>query len=284
MKTVKQHIRIDGVVPGVRGQRAFPQDELSNADPFLMLDHIGPQAIEPTTTIHGTPHPHRGFETVTIFLAGGIDHVDSLGHAVPLRPGDVQVMHAGQGILHGGDMFPDRKSGLFHEFQLWVNVPAADKMQVPSVRNAKAEEIPKVHQEGAALRVLTGTLLGLKSPLQTTHPTSVGHGTLQSRASLTGLDIPADHRLLIYVIAGQVEVDGALADAYQTIDFGVGARQLSLRAGDAGAEFLLLSGQVIQEPVAMGGPFVMNTPEEIEQAYVDFRAGRFGEVPPKTAP
>lgn len=270
--------RIDGVVPGVRGQRAFPTRRLRNADPFLMLDHIGPQHIDPARVISGQAHPHRGFETVSIILAGELDHVDSLGNRVPLREGDIQVMNAGRGIMHGGDMRPDQKTGLFHEFQLWVNVPAARKMDAPSLQNLSAADIPTLEQDDTRVRVLTGEYAGHRSPAQTTAPTSVLHVTLRPDTGRFALDLPPEHRSFVYVIGGSVHSRGQDANAFETLDFGTGEPSLGVQARSEGAELLVLTGQPLREPVAFGGPFVMNTAAEIEQAFADYRRGDFGSA------
>lgn len=268
--------RIDGVVPGVRGQRAFPTRRLRNADPFLMLDHIGPQHIDPARVISGQLHPHRGFETVSIILAGELDHVDSLGNEVPLRGGDIQIMNAGRGIQHGGDMRPDPHTGLFHEFQLWVNVPATHKMEAPSLHNVAAAEIPTVEREGATVRVLTGAYAGHRSPAQTTAPTTILHVTLLPDAGPFEMDLPPGQRGFIYMIGGQLQVHDQHAAAFETLDFGTEGTTLRAEVRSEGAEFLVLAGRPLNEPVAFGGPFVMNTAAEIEQAFADLRRGGFG--------
>ncbi len=271
--------RIDGVVPGVQGHRAFPvRHGLRDADPFLMLDHIGPQRIDPTRVIDGKPHPHRGFETVSIMLAGELDHVDSLGNRTAVRAGDLQVMNAGSGIIHGGDMRPDPSTGNFHEFQLWVNVPAARKMDPPSVQDVKASSVPSLEEAGASIRVLAGEYRGVTAPVATTAPTTILHAKIESAATwrVGGFD-PTD-RLFVYVVGGSVTTEGRVATEYQTLDLGGANHEAELASGGAGAEILVLAGRPLGEPVAFGGPFVMNTQAQIDQAFADYQAGRFGSV------
>jgi len=271
--------RIDGVVPGVRGQRAFPTRRgLRNADPFLMLDQIGPQRIDPSRVIDGKPHPHRGFETVSIILEGELDHVDSQGNRRPLRAGDVLFMHAGSGIVHGGDMRPDRTTGEFHEFQLWVNVSSDQKMAPPSVQHLEAGSVPVLADAGVSVRVLSGEHRGTAAAVTTTTPTTILHTTMQSASRWATGDFPAE-RVFVYVIRGSVKAGDAVAKATETLELNSGARGVELRTGDGGAELLLLAGRPLGEPIAFGGPFVMNTQAEIEQAFADYEAGTFGTMP-----
>ncbi|MEM6995640.1 MAG: pirin family protein [Myxococcota bacterium] len=273
--------RLDGVVPGVRGHRAFPTRRgIRNADPFLMLDHIGPQRIDPTRVIDGKPHPHRGFETVSIILAGSLEHVDSLGNRVTLRAGDLQIMHAGRGILHGGDMRPDPNTGEFHEFQLWVDVESARKGSPPQVRNVRADAVPAVNEHGTMVRVLCGGYGDTTATAATLTPTTVLHATMPRGGSWTPQALGADRRVLLYVIGGALTLAGHRAAATQTLDLGRGFAPGPLTAGRDGAECLVLAGRPLEQPVVFGGPFVMNTQAEIERAFADYAAGAFGSIPP----
>ncbi|MBL4633603.1 MAG: pirin family protein [Kofleriaceae bacterium] len=276
---ISDHVRIDGIVPGVRGQRAFPSPGLRDADPFLMLDHIGPGALPIDEVVDGAAHPHRGFETVSIFLNGSLDHVDSMGNRLRIGAGDLQVMNAGRGIIHGGDMRPDPDTGIFQEFQLWVNLPASMKMSEPTVQNVSASVIPVFTSDGIVTRVLSGTALNLKGPARTRHPTTILHSKLAANTEHPAIRLPATYRVLCYLLNGQVSFGGSTLRPFQCMDLGIpGAGDLAFTSGSEGAEYLLLAGEPLREPVVFGGPFVMNTQTEIDQAQSDYKAGVFGEV------
>lgn len=270
-------VNIDGVVPGIRGQRAFPTAQLNYADPFIMLDHIGPQKLHKDFKVDGHAHPHRGFETITFMFEGQMDHVDSQGNALRLDSGSVQAMNAGSGILHGGDMMPDPESQVFNEIQLWVNLPAKDKMSDPTVRNAAAEEIPNIELDGASVRVITGEAFGEKAALQTGVQTRILHVTNQKKQTLTIPEIPQNYSTYLYVLRGTLTVEEESVEAFQTVRFNNDGDSITVLA-ESNCEFLMLSGEPLEEPVAFGGPFVMNTQEEIQQAQHDYASGAFGTI------
>lgn len=275
--TVTDHSPLNGVVPGVRGQRAFPTTQLQSADPFLMLDHIGPETVPVNSELGGGAHPHRGFETVSIFLAGSMEHVDSLGNQLRINAGGVQVMNAGRGILHGGTMRPDPQTGVFHEFQLWVNVTASQKMSPPTVATFAPDEVPVVEQPGSTTRVLTGTAFGVRSPAMTSTPTLIAHVSLKMGETWKRPKEHAAQTAWVYVIRGMIRIGDTTAAPHQTVAVS-GADTLSIDADGGAAEWLFMTGEPLREPVAFGGPFVMSNDEEIEQAYADYRAGLFGSV------
>ena len=274
------HQRIDGVVPGIRGQRSFPTQAITNADPFVLLDHIGPQVMPADFKVDGAPHPHRGFETITFMFAGNLHHKDNLGGDTVLSTGGVQRMNAGSGISHGGDMWGDESSGEFHEIQLWVNSPKAQKMSAPSIDNVKAEDIPSINKDGVNLRIIAGEQVDadgkrVQGPIKTFASISAFHGqsTIHSEGEIE-IQIPQDHdRVLLYVLKGSVQLKGQKTVAYQSLVLKEAGGRIKL--SKVCGEFLLLTGQSLNEPVVMGGPFVMNSQAEIEQAYADHRDGYF---------
>jgi redox-sensitive bicupin YhaK (pirin superfamily) len=277
IKAISGHSRIDGVVPGVRGQRAFPINQLRNVSPFIMLDHIGPQKMDKNYHMDGKGHPHRGFETITFMFDGIMDHKDSLGNSSKLNPGSVQRMNAGKGIQHGGLMTVHPSTQVFHEVQLWVNLPAKDKMSQPDIHNVSKEEIPVVKQGDAQIRVIAGQLVNTKGPIETTHPINAFHFVSTGQQELTLKDLQENDTTLVYILKGGLTIEGQLVDNHQTLLFEDGGDTIQLTA-EANTELLVLTGEPIDEPVATGGPFVMNTKEEIKQAYADFEAGKFGSI------
>lgn len=269
-------------------RRPFPTQGFSHFDPFLLIDHLGPVNWPPGGPIGAPDHPHRGFETVTYVLAGENEHRDSFGNADVLRPGDVQWMTAGGGVIHSElptDAFK-RSGGVQEGFQIWVNLPAVDKMMTPRYQTLRATDIPQATgDDGRVLvRVIAGESLGKSARIDTRVPIQMLHFTVKPGGSLLQA-VPAEQSGLVYVFKGAATIgsdrrvvaegQAALLDSGDSVNIAV--------AADASgpAEILLLSGKPLQEPVARYGPFVMNTREEIEQAFVDYQSGRFGLIPPK---
>ncbi|WP_434113262.1 pirin family protein [Paraburkholderia caffeinilytica] len=251
--------------------------------PFLMLDYAGPKHFAPTARRQGVgQHPHRGFETVTIVYQGELEHLDSTGSGGKIGPGDVQWMTAGAGILH--EEFHSRAfaktGGTLEMVQLWVNLPAKDKMAAPGYQSIVAGEIPSVElPEGAGLvRVIAGNYAGNDGPAHTFTPMDVWDVRLNAGRGAT-LTLPAGRTLALVVLRGQVRVNGderVVSDA-QLVLLEQEGTDVHLDA-ISDATVLVLSGEPIDEPVAAHGPFVMNTTEEIRQAVEDFNGGRFGSM------
>ena len=275
-------------------RRAFAGVDLQQLDPFIHMDQMGEVEYAPGEP-KGTPwHPHRGFETVTYMIDGIFRHQDSNGGGGLITNGDTQWMTAGGGILHIEEP-PEEvvmKGGLFHGFQLWVNLPARLKMSSPRYQDIRAGQVKLLSSPdgGALLRLIAGELGGHEGPGVTHTPITIVHATVSPGAQLR-LPWRADFNALAYVLAGSGTVgeDHRPVSAGQLAAFGPGdvltlaadqhqegpARQLDV---------LLLGGQPIREPVAAYGPFVMNTRAELQQAFEDFQAGRLGSIPAEPHP
>ena len=258
----------------------FEQGE--HVSPFILLDYAGPVDFEPTAARRGVgEHPHRGFETVTIVYDGEVEHSDSTGAGGTIGPGDVQWMTAASGILHQEYHSPTfaRKGGRFEMVQLWVNLPAKDKMSKPGYQTLLAQDIPTVSlPDGAgSLRMIAGQYGDAKGPARTFTPINVWDLRLVDGKPLE-LDLPEGQTLSVLVLAGNVEVNGTESlRAAQTALFSRSGGGITLQAaGDA--KLLVLAGEPINEPVVAQGPFVMNTEAEIRQAMMDYRTGRFGAI------
>lgn len=253
-----------------------------HASPFLLLDYAGPTEFQPAAQPRGVGvHPHRGFETVTIVYRGEVDHHDSAGNGGHIGPGDVQWMTAASGILHEeyhSDAFT-RDGGTFEMIQLWVNLPARAKSAKPGYQTLLNGDIPTVTlPEGAGtLRVIAGDYNDRKGPAQTFTPINLWDLRLKEAGSLA-LELPQGHSVGLAVLHGTVLVNGS--DLIGEAQFGLMGREGGAITLDASADatVLVLSGEPIDEPVVMHGPFVMNTSDEIRQAFTDFQNGRFGAV------
>lgn len=253
--------------------------------PFLMLDWAAPTAFPPSSKPHGVgPHPHRGFETVTIVYDGEVEHRDSAGYAGRIGPGDVQWMTAGSGVLHEemhGRDFAAR-GGRVSMAQLWVNLPAADKMTAPRYQPIVADQIPTVALDGCRLRVIAGSFddrdgITHIGPAQTFSPLSVWDGRFEAGGVLE-TTLAADWTVLVVVLEGGFDIAGRPVAAGRTAILNRDATTLRLEASGEGARFLVLAGRPIDEPIAHMGPFVMNTREELVRAVDDFRSGRMGRL------
>ena len=252
--------------------------------PFLLLDHAGPATFEPSVKRRGVgEHPHRGFETVTIVYEGEVEHRDSTGAGGRIGPGDVQWMTAASGIVHEefhSDAFT-RRGGTLEMVQLWVNLPAKDKMSAPRYQTLLGADIPRVELPGGAgsLRAIAGDYAGHRGPARTFTPIEVWDIRLAAGRRAT-LGLPEGHTAALVVLRGSVLVnDGAVAREAQLVTLDRACGAIALEA-NADATVLLLAGEPIAEPIAGYGPFVMNTPAEIEQAIADFNGGRFGRIAP----
>ena len=274
-------------------RRAFAGVHRRDLDPFIHMDQMGEVEYAPGEP-KGTPwHPHRGFETVTYIIDGTFDHQDSTGGGGTISNGATQWMTAGAGILHI-EAPPEElvvTGGLFHGIQLWVNLPAAQKMTDPGYQNLEAHNVELVTTPdgGALVRIIAGELDGHKGPGATRTPITMLHATVTPGAELT-LPWNREFNALVYVLSGKgsVGVDSRPIETGQLAVFGPGDT-ISVRASQSqdsrhpALDVLVLGGQPIRETVAWYGPFVMNTHAELQQAMADFQAGRLGRIPHTSA-
>ncbi|MBX3610493.1 MAG: pirin family protein [Hydrogenophaga sp.] len=257
-------------------------DHGAQLSPFLLLDYAGPARFPPAERARGVGvHPHRGFETVTIVYEGEVAHRDSTGAGGTIGPGDVQWMTAASGILHEEFHSPafTQQGGLLEMVQLWVNLPARSKMIAPGYQTIVDAQIPAVALPGNAgqLRVIAGQFDGHSGPAQTHTPMDVWDIRLQAGADVT-LPLIAGHTAALVVLRGTVQVNGeAIARDAQLVQFARDGDQLHIEA-NSDAKLLFLGGEPINEPVVGHGPFVMNSRDEIIQAFHDFQEGRFGQM------
>jgi len=265
---------------GVELRRAFPGNALMDLDPFLLLDQMGPMDVAPGKARGFPPHPHRGFETVTYLLSGEMQHRDSWGNHGVLRPGDVQWMTAGSGLVHSelpGESLV-RDGGRLHGFQLWINLPRRDKMIRPRYQDTTAARIP-VARNGdgtVAAKVIAGEALGTKGVIDTRIPILYVHLTLQPGAEYTQ-EVPRSENAFAFVIEGEGRFANTRAGQYGVVLFDRGGDEVRIsNPGKKPLSLLLIAGEPIGEPVARYGPFVMNSRDELQQAVADFREGRMG--------
>lgn len=262
-------------------RRPFPTARVEQIDPFMLLDEMGPVVYEPGRAVGAPDHPHRGFETVTYILDGEMEHRDSNGGHGVITPGAVQWMTAGSGVVHSemptSQMM--RNGGRMHGFQLWVNLPAAKKMIPPRYQGYEAHEIPQkqLDGDGGVLRVIAGVVDGVAGIVDTTSPATYAHLTLRAGQRFMW-EPEAGHTVLVHLFGGSATVNNTLADDGHMVVCERSAGRVGIEAGSDGAEMLLLAGLPLDEPVARYGPFVMNTREEIVQAFEDYEAGRLGAI------
>jgi quercetin 2,3-dioxygenase len=270
-------------------RRAFAGVDLADLDPFIHLDQMGEVEYAPGEP-KGTPwHPHRGFETVTYMMDGTFEHQDSNGGGGVITNGDTQWMTAGAGILHI-EKPPEwlvASGGLFHGLQLWVNLPRNQKWTAPRYQDLRASEVALLSSPdgGALVRVIAGDVAGHAGPGSTYSPMTMVHATLSPGAQLS-LPWRSDYNALTYVLAGHgsVGVDAHPVQTGQLALFGPGdaltvAAAVGQESRSPNLDVLILGGRPIGEPVAWMGPFVMNTREEVIQAFTDYQAGRLGTIP-----
>jgi redox-sensitive bicupin YhaK (pirin superfamily) len=282
-RVIAAHRQLEG--GGFVVRRPFPTGAADHVDPFLLLDEMGPADYAPGEAVGAPDHPHRGFETVTYMLEGAFEHEDSAGNRGAISAGDVQWMTAGKGVVHSE--MPSRairdNGGRVHGFQIWVNLPARDKMMAPRYQEVPSARIPEaVSPDGLArVRVIAGEALGVKAVIDTRTPIVYQDWTLQPGAQLVQ-PLAAGHNAMVYVFEGRVQVgedERALSDGQLgLLGAGEGVRLSVPRDAAGGGRFLLLAGQPLDEPVARYGPFVMNTRSEIMDAVLDFQAGRLGQI------
>jgi redox-sensitive bicupin YhaK (pirin superfamily) len=260
---------------GVRMTRVIGTPALDHFDPFLLLDEF--RSDDPNDYIAGFPdHPHRGFETVTYMLAGRMKHGDNQGNTGLLGPGSVQWMTAGRGIVHSE--MPQQVDGLMWGFQLWVNLPASDKMTAPRYQDIPGEDIPEVSLgNGVEAKVIAGELGGVTGAVSQVATEPVYYDLHFAAGASVVIPLPEGHNAFLYVYEGQVQAgpDGSRTPIERgEIALTSHGASVELTAGDAPSRLILVAGRPLKEPVARYGPFVMNTAEEIRQAFMDYQSGR----------
>jgi quercetin 2,3-dioxygenase len=256
---------------GVKLTRVLTQDLQQRLDPFLMLDAFGSDSAD--DYIAGFPdHPHRGFETVTYMLAGRMRHRDSAGHEGLLADGGVQWMTAGRGVIHSE--LPEQTEGRMEGFQLWLNLPAKDKMAPPWYRDIQSAQVPEWRGAGVTARVIAGESHGVAGAVRrdATEPLYLDLH-LDAGASFEQR-LPEHHNAFIYVYRGSLAIDAQMVPAQRMAILGNRGDGVRLTAATDGARAILIAGRPLKEPIVQYGPFVMNTQHEIVQAVEDFRAGR----------
>lgn len=286
MKKIVDHIRTSNphwVGDGFPVRSLFSyRNHGQDLSPFLLLDYAGPHRFEPAERQRGVgQHPHRGFETVTIVYDGEVAHRDSTGEGGVIGPGDVQWMTAASGILHEEFHSPGftKTGGPFRMVQLWVNLPARDKLSAPGYQSIRNVDIPQVDLPGGQgrVRVIAGEFRGKRGPARTHTALNVWDVRLEADASVE-LNLPEGHNAAIVVLSGRVRVGGAEpASEAEVVLLGRDGTDITVDAvGDS--MLLVLTGEPIDEPIVGYGPFVMNSAAEIRQAAEDFNSGRFGRM------
>lgn len=256
-------------------RRPFPTARVSDIDPFLLLDEMGPVDYAPGKAIGAPEHPHRGFETVTYLMHGAMEHRDTTGAVATIQPGGVQWMTAGSGVVHSELPTSDflATGGRMHGFQLWVNLPAQSKMIPPRYQGFDAEQLQRVAlKNGGEVRVVAGTVMGVTGSVQTTSPMTYAHVLLHAGEEVVW-EPAQGQTALVHVFDGELVGNGHRAAAGQMMVFERSNGSVTITTA-TNAQALLLGGQPLGEPIARYGPFVMNTREEIAQALSDYKEGR----------
>lgn len=284
MKKVKRIIRDvpqHWVGDGFPVRSLFSYGAGNNFDPFLLLDYAGPHEFAPDEAKRGVgEHPHKGFETVTILYQGELEHRDSSGSHGTIGPGDVQWMTAASGVVH--EEFHSRRfakeGGTLEMVQLWVNLPAEDKKSPPKYQDLRDKHFPRVSlpDESGLVRVIAGEFMEAAGPASTFTPINVWDLQLAAGGSLDTC-VPDGHTSLLIVQSGEVTVNGEATKAVQLVQFHRDGESIHLQA-DTASRVLVLTGEPIGEPVFGQGPFVMNSREEIQQAMLEFQAGKMGSL------
>ena len=263
---------------GFKVRRPFPTQHVDHIDPFLLLDEMGPADYAPHKAVGAPSHPHRGFETVTYLLSGAMVHEDSIGTRAVIKPGGVQWMTAGSGVIHSELPTDDMMAlgGRMHGFQLWVNLSADRKMIPPRYQGYDANELAQTHlSNGGLLKVVAGTVLGVTGPVETTSPMTYAHAAMRANETIEWIP-DASHTALVHVFDGEVTVNDQKVVSGQMVVFerSTGTVKISTDVTNVeSAQVLILGGAPLNEPVVRYGPFVMNTRQEIVDAVNDYQNG-----------
>lgn len=257
---------------GVIVHRTIGTPALRSYDPFLLLDHIGSE--NPDDYIAGFPaHPHRGFNTLTYIIDGEMEHTDSMGNTGNLGAGGAQWMKAASGVIHSE--MPKQKAGLLRGFQLWINLPAANKMDAPEYQEYPAEAFPVVEKSGYRVKVIAGSLEKTVSPIVDTITQVIFLDVLVEPDRPFHYVLPEGNTSFLYIFEGNGQINGKTVATHTLVTLDGASTAPVFTAGRQGARFLLISGRPIREPIVQHGPFVMNTREEIDQAIQDYQSNSF---------
>ncbi|MDA0824293.1 MAG: pirin family protein [Proteobacteria bacterium] len=270
IRTIEQLVKAAPLAEGagVTVHRTIGTPALRHLDPFLMLDHFG--SDNPNEYIAGFPnHPHRGFVTLTYMLDGHMQHQDSMGNKGDLRAGGIQWMKAASGVIHSE--MPQQTDGLMRGFQLWINLPAAQKMSDPGYQEFSAAAIPTTDFDGGSVRVISGTYADIHGPIEDPN-TDVRYLDVSLSAGKTfRYELPAGMTAFVYAFQGRGEINGDPVPTHALAKLSAGS-EVEITAEDD-LRLILLAGKPIDEPIVQYGPFVMTSREEIEQAFADYRGG-----------
>ena len=276
---VRQHPAYRDDIGDLVTRRPLPGPSLPHLDPFLFLNHHGPQVYPPRNNgLPFGPHPHRGFETVTFILAGELSHLDSGGHESIIHPGGVQWMTAGSGLVHA-ELSPDsfkQAGGLLEILQLWINLPARLKMTRPRYVGLEVGDIPTVAGDGTEIALVSGTLGERRGAIEPLTDMTLMTVRLAAGAN-AALPAPEGHTVFFYLVEGDVTILGESARAHHLVEFG-GGDIVEVSAASTPATILFGHAPPFGEPIVSHGPFVMNSREEIVQAIQDYQAGKFGAL------
>lgn len=262
------HSTYDGA--GVKLKRIFAHDTVNDTDPFLLLDHFG--SDDPADYIKGFPwHPHRGIETVTYMLGGSVEHGDNIGNAGVIGPGDIQWMTAGGGVIH--QEMPQKTRGMMHGLQLWVNLPEKKKMMEPRYMGILRDEVPVVAVPGGEIRVIAGSYLNANGPVRDLIVDTEYLDVRLSKGALLSHTVKKGYTGFCYLILGKGEFDDIVLERSQLVLF-KDRGHIPVRAIED-IHYIFVTGEQLNEPIAWGGPIVMNTREELETAFRELEEGSF---------
>ena len=280
-RTIKKIINSQRVnMGGIHLQQPLPDKAVDQIDPFILIHHgsLPVKQGKPQNKSGVGPHPHRGFSPVTFVFKGGVQHQDSLGHNEVVTAGGTQWIHSGKGIIHSERPSKEmvEKGGQNEIIQFWVNTPAKHKMALPYYLPLSADKTPSIKKDNATIHVVAGEFENVKGPAKTYSPQTLLRFETKAGADLL-LEIPKSYNALIYILDGEVESDGKIAQAKDMLWFNNDGEKIAVKVTE-NSRFILLSGEPIGESVATYGPFVMNTDKEIQQAIADYQEGKMGHL------
>lgn len=265
-------------MPGLKTWRALPQRRMDELDPFLFLNHHGPEHFEPNNNgLPFGPHPHRGFETLTFIVKGELVHKDSEGFSSRITTGGVQWMTAGAGIIHSETSSEQflKEGGEIEVLQLWINLPAAKKNSPAHYQGIKESQIPHIElKQGVMLDLICGTWAEQSGPVESPYPQFMSTLRMETNTEID-LDLAANEQTLFYLVSGEIELEGQVIGKRQLVQLDPSAERLNIKA-QSDTYIIYGHAKPLNEPIAAQGPFVMNTQAEIQQAFMDYQAGKMG--------